>query len=77
MFVHGLFRPFECLLAAAACGYTCPPIHVPPIAQVEDMLTTDPSEKFGSTTLLQHYQKIAVEGQEYDPYTTMFSSKKK
>jgi len=44
---------------------------------VEDMLTTDPSEKFGSTTLLQHYQKIAVEGQEYDPYTTMFSSKKK
>jgi len=40
---------------------------------VEDMLTTDPSERFGSTTLMEHYSKIAVEGQEYDPYTTMFS----
>ena len=41
---------------------------------VEDMLTTDPDEKFGSTTLKEHYEKIAVEGQEYDPYTTMFAS---
>ncbi len=47
---------------------------------VEDMLTTDPSEKFGTITLQEHYDKIAVEGQEYDPYTTMFAkpgSKKK
>lgn len=44
---------------------------------VEDMLTTEPTERFGATTLLQHYKKIAVEGQEYDPYTTMFSSNKK
>lgn len=41
---------------------------------VEDMLTQDPADKFGSTTLRQHYEKIAVEGQEYDPYTTMFAS---
>jgi divinyl chlorophyllide a 8-vinyl-reductase len=40
---------------------------------VEDMLTTDPSEKFGTMTLKEHYEKIAVEGQEYDPYTTMFA----
>ena len=39
---------------------------------VEDMLTTDPSEKFGTMTLQEHYNKIAVEGQEYDPYTTMY-----
>jgi len=40
---------------------------------VEDMLTTDPSEKFGKITLQEHYNRIAVEGQEYDPYTTMFA----
>lgn len=40
---------------------------------VESMLTTDPEEKFGEITLLDHYKKIAVEGQEYDPYTTFFS----
>ena len=38
---------------------------------VEDMLTTDPAEKFGTITLQEHYDRIAVEGQEYDPYTTM------
>ena len=41
---------------------------------VEDMLTTAPEEKFGTITLQEHYNRIAVEGQEYDPYTTMFSS---
>jgi divinyl chlorophyllide a 8-vinyl-reductase len=40
------------------------------------MLTTDPAEKFGSVTLRQHYERIAVEGQEYDPYTTMLAKKK-
>lgn len=40
---------------------------------VEDMLTTAPEEKFGTMTLMEHYEKIAVEGQEYDPYTTMFA----
>lgn len=40
---------------------------------VEDMLTTKPEEKFGKISLREHYQKIAVEGQEYDPYTTMFA----
>ena len=44
---------------------------------VEDMLTTDPDEKFGTMTLQEHYDKIAVEGQEYDPYTTMFAAPKK
>jgi divinyl chlorophyllide a 8-vinyl-reductase len=44
---------------------------------VEDMLTTDPDEKYGTMTLMEHYDKIAVEGQEYDPYTTMFASKPK
>ena len=40
---------------------------------VEDMLTTKPEEKYGKITLREHYEKIAVEGQEYDPYTTMFA----
>ena len=40
---------------------------------VEDMLTTKPDEKFGKITLQEHYDRIAVEGQEYDPYTTMFA----
>ena len=43
---------------------------------VEDMLTTDPADKYGRTTLRQHYERIAVEGQEYDPYTTMFAPNK-
>eukprot|EP01036_Dinobryon_divergens_P026203 gene26203-34824_t len=43
---------------------------------VEDMLTTEPAEKFGSRTLKQHYTRISVEGQDYDPYTTMLASKK-
>ena len=42
---------------------------------VEDMLTTEPKEKYGTMTLRQHYERIAVEGQEYDPYTTMLGSK--
>lgn len=40
---------------------------------VEDMLTTEENEKYGTMTLQEHYDKIAVEGQEYDPYTTMFA----
>mmetsp|Transcript_20489 Transcript_20489/g.44375 ORF Transcript_20489/g.44375 Transcript_20489/m.44375 type:complete len:380 (-) Transcript_20489:49-1188(-) len=42
---------------------------------VEDMLTTAPDEKFGKITLQEHFNRIAVEGQEYDPYTTMFAKK--
>lgn len=44
---------------------------------VEDMLTTSPTEKFGKVTLREHYERIAVEGQEYDPYTTMLAKPKK
>ena len=40
---------------------------------VEDMLTTKSEEKFGTITLQEHYDRIATEGQEYDPYTTMFA----
>jgi divinyl chlorophyllide a 8-vinyl-reductase len=40
---------------------------------VEDMLTTAPEEKYGTITLQEHYNRIAVDGQEYDPYTTMFA----
>ena len=43
---------------------------------LEDMLTTDPSEKYGKITLRDHYEKVAVEGQEYDPYTSVFGRKK-
>ena len=43
---------------------------------VEDMLTTDPNEKYGTITLQEHFNRIALEGQEYDPYTTMFAKKK-
>ncbi len=42
---------------------------------VEDMLTTEPSEKYGGTTLRQHYERVAVEGQEYDQYTAVFGKK--
>jgi divinyl chlorophyllide a 8-vinyl-reductase len=38
---------------------------------VEDMVTTDPEEMFGTITLQEHFNRIAKEGQEYDPYTTM------
>ena len=41
------------------------------------MLTTAPTEKFGSVTLAQHYERIAREGQDYDPYTTMLAGRKK
>lgn len=44
---------------------------------VVDMLTTDPSERYGTTTLRQHYERVAREGQEYDPYTSVFGNKKK
>jgi divinyl chlorophyllide a 8-vinyl-reductase len=40
---------------------------------VEDMLTVEPEEKFGTITLQEHYNRIAVEGQDYDPYTSMFA----
>lgn len=33
--------------------------------------------KFGTVTLGQHYKRIAVEGNDYDPYTTLFAGKKK
>jgi len=42
---------------------------------LEDMLTTDASEKYGSTTLRENYERIAKEGQEYDPYTSVFGNK--
>jgi divinyl chlorophyllide a 8-vinyl-reductase len=41
------------------------------------MLTTAPGEKFGSQTVREHYERIAAEGQEYDPYTTMLAFAKK
>ena len=43
---------------------------------IEDMLTTDPAERYGRTTLREHYERIAKEGQDYDPYTTLFGSQK-
>lgn len=36
---------------------------------VVDMLTTDPSEKYGKITMQDHYDKIANQGQ--DPFTPM------
>ena len=42
---------------------------------LEDMLTTDPADRYGKTTLREHYERIATEGQEYDPYTSVFGSK--
>jgi len=44
---------------------------------VVDMLTDDPADKYGKTTLRAHYERIAVEGQEYDPYTSVFGGKQK
>jgi len=42
---------------------------------LEDMLTTEPSERYGRTTLREHYERIAKDGQEYDPYTSVFGNK--
>eukprot|EP00536_Pseudo-nitzschia_multiseries_P005749 jgi/Psemu1/191265/e_gw1.112.95.1 len=39
---------------------------------IEDMLTTSPDEKYGTTTTRQHYEYIAKNGQEYDPYTSAY-----
>ena len=33
---------------------------------VEDMLTTDPSEKYGTITLEEHYRKLIAEGRPED-----------
>ena len=41
----------------------------------EDMLTTAPPDRYGKTSLLSHYELVAKEGQEYDPYTTILGSK--
>jgi len=41
---------------------------------VEDMLTTEPYEKYGAMSLIDHYTNVARDGQEYDPYTTVFAS---
>ena len=38
---------------------------------VEDMVTDQPGEMYGTITLQEHFNRIAKEGQEYDPYTTM------
>ena len=38
---------------------------------VEDMVTEDPEEMYGTITLQEHFNRIAADGQEYDPYTTM------
>ena len=38
---------------------------------VEDMVTERPEEMYGTITLQEHFNRIAAEGQEYDPYTTM------
>jgi len=42
---------------------------------VVDMLTTEPADRYGRTTLREHYERIAKDGQDYDPYTTLFASK--
>lgn len=42
---------------------------------VEDMLTTEPAEKYGKIRLRDHYENVAVNGQEYDPYTTVFGAR--
>ena len=44
---------------------------------VVPMLTTKPEEKSGTTRLIDHFERIAREGQEFDPYTTFLGSKEK
>jgi len=39
---------------------------------IEDMLTRSPGEKYGTMTTRQHYEYIAKNGQEYDPYTSAY-----
>ena len=36
------------------------------------MLTVLPGEKYGRTTVRQHYEYIAKHGQDYDPYTSAY-----
>lgn len=47
--------------------------HAPATAVIS--LTNIPSQ-FGTVTLGEHYKRIAVEGNDYDPYTTLFAGKK-
>eukprot|EP00636_Phaeomonas_parva_P015305 CAMPEP_0118859650 /NCGR_PEP_ID=MMETSP1163-20130328/5808_1 /TAXON_ID=124430 /ORGANISM="Phaeomonas parva, Strain CCMP2877" /LENGTH=373 /DNA_ID=CAMNT_0006793271 /DNA_START=109 /DNA_END=1230 /DNA_ORIENTATION=- len=44
---------------------------------VEDMVAVGEGEKYGKVTLAEHYKRIAEEGQEYDPYTTVFGAANK
>ena len=37
---------------------------------MEDMLTTDPAEKYGKITMQDHYNRIAAKGQ--DPFTPVY-----
>jgi divinyl chlorophyllide a 8-vinyl-reductase len=39
---------------------------------VEDMVAAAPDDTFGTITLQENFNRIALEGQEYDPYTTMY-----
>jgi divinyl chlorophyllide a 8-vinyl-reductase len=66
-FLADLFPQLEALSDAAETG------RIGKYYAVEDMLTTDPTEKYGTISLRQHYERIAQDGQEYDPYTTMFA----
>lgn len=40
---------------------------------VEDMVETE--NRYGKITLQDYFNRIAVEGQEYDPYTSMYVSR--
>ena len=37
------------------------------------MLTTADAERYGAMSLREHYENVAKNGQEYDPYTTVFA----
>jgi len=43
--------------------YDFPHLRIGKYYAVEDMLTKDPSEKYGRTTLRQHYEYVAENGQ--------------
>ena len=37
------------------------------------LLTTAEAERYGAMSLREHYENVAKNGQEYDPYTTVFA----
>ena len=69
-----LIYPFSFLCAAAAAAAAAVSFYIIVTYSFwyHQMLTVLPGEKYGRTTVRQHYEYIAKHGQDYDPYTSAY-----